>query len=135
MNVRRIAAVTLALIAGTAIAGTPRVVQSPVLETAPPPLVMPATTSLMPVAPLPVVAQAISVDDFAASFKPVAGTHKVTLIHPKTCCPVDVCFKLPCGCARKVTVTKYTMRITYPGLFNDVVIRFKLDGTVSVRDA
>ena len=134
MNVRQIATAFFAVLAGTSLAGTPRIVQLPV-ESAPPPLVVPGSVSFMPVAPLPVVVQPMSVDEFAANFKPLAGEHRVTLIHPKTCCPVEVCFKLPCGCAKKVTTTKYTMRIVYPGLFNDVVIRFKLDGTVSVRDA
>jgi hypothetical protein len=76
---------------------------------------------------------ALSVEDFACHFQPVAGSYRVTLIHPKTCCPIEVCFTLPCGCAKKVTTTKNTMRIVYPGLFNDVVIRFRHDGTVSVR--
>ena len=121
------AATVLAALAGSALAGAPRLVQSPVIETAPPPFVIPA-------APIAVV-QPVSVEDFACNFKPAAGTYHVTLIHPKTCCPVDVCFTLPCGCAKRVTATKHSLRIVYPGLLNDVVIRFKLDVTVSVRDA
>ncbi len=128
MIARQLAAVVLATIAGTTFAGTPRLVQLLAPESAPPPLIVPNM-------PLPVVVHAMSVDEFACNFKPAAGTYRVTLIHPKTCCPVEVCFTLPCGCTRKVTTSKYSMRIVYPGLFNDVVIRFKLDGTVSVRDA
>ena len=119
-------AVILTTLAGSALAGTPQLVQSPSRESVPPPFF----GQTVPVA----VAQPMSVADFACGFQPAAGTYRVTLIHPKTCCPVDVCFTLPCGCARKITTTKYTMRIVYPGLFNDVVIRFRLDGTVSVRD-
>jgi hypothetical protein len=124
-------AAALTALAGSALAGPPQLIQSPIRESAPPPFVVPG-------APIPVIQQPIqpmSVDDFACSFQPAAGTYRVTLIHPKTCCPVDVCFTLPCGCAKKITTTKYTMRIVYPGLFNDVVIRFRLDGSVSVRGA
>jgi hypothetical protein len=127
MLVRKLtAAAVLTVLAGSALAGAPEVVQASRIETAPPPL-------LVPTAPIAVV-QPMSVDEFACNLKPAAGTYHVTLIHPKTCCPVEVCFKLPCGCAKRITTTKYSMRIVYPGLFNDVVIRFRLDGTVSVRD-
>lgn len=126
------AAALLTTLAGAAMAGTPRLVQLPA-QTPPPPLNVPALP--LSVTPTATVAAPMSVDDFACSFRPAAGAYRVTLIHPKTCCPVDVCFTLPCGCAKSVTANKSTLRIAYPGLFNDLVIRFRHDGTVSVRDA
>jgi hypothetical protein len=74
-----------------------------------------------------------TVEMFAKTFCPTAGKFEVTLIHPKTCCPVTVCFCLPCKEACKVTANKHALRFSYKG--KDVVIRFKHDGTVSVRDA
>lgn len=120
------------LLSGAALAAPPRVIQARAFESPPPPNAD-GSANVLP-APVFMPTPAMSVDDFACHFKPVAGTHRVTLIHPKTCCPVDVCFELPCGCAKKVTANKHSIRITYPGLLNDVVIRFKHDGGVSVRD-
>lgn len=99
--------------------------QPPVVETIPLPL--PNVTMSAPAA-VP------TVDMFAKSFCPVAGKYEVTLLHPKTCCPVTVCFCLPnCKEVCKVKATKNVLRFEYKG--RDVVIRFKHDGTVSVRDA
>jgi hypothetical protein len=98
--------------------------QPPVMEIVPTP--QPILVSQMPVT-VP------TIDMFAKTFCPSAGKFEVTLIHPKTCCPVTVCFCLPCKEACKVTATKHALRFSYKG--KDVVIRFKHDGTVSVRDA
>ncbi|QDU62791.1 hypothetical protein Pan216_36610 [Planctomycetes bacterium Pan216] len=63
------------------------------------------------------------------------GKYEVTMIHPHTCCPVKVCFCLPCGCyelkCSDCLGTKMTFK--YPGLFNDVVVKFKKDGSVVVK--
>lgn len=65
------------------------------------------------------------------------GQHRVTFIHPYTCCPVDVCFCLPCGCY-KVECGKglcaEKLRFDVKGMFNDVVIKFTKDGGVKVND-
>lgn len=65
------------------------------------------------------------------------GEHHITLLHPYTCCPVDVCFCLPCGdycleCGKGLCKEK--IRFKYPGLCNDVVIRFHKKGDVSVKN-
>lgn len=65
------------------------------------------------------------------------GEYRMVFIHPYTCCPVEVCFCLPCGCYEVqcgggCCATKLVFN--YPGFFNDVVIRFKKDGTVAVKD-
>ncbi|MGH7174534.1 MAG: hypothetical protein ACRELG_30065, partial [Gemmataceae bacterium] len=49
----------------------------------PGPLVIP---DLPPPAIVPV--RPLTIDEFAASFKPLPGRYEVLLIHPKTCCPV-----------------------------------------------
>ena len=64
------------------------------------------------------------------------GTHKMTFVHPYTCCEVEVCFCLPCGCycvkCGGFLCTK-TLRFQYPGLFNDVVLKFHSGGGVTVK--
>lgn len=65
------------------------------------------------------------------------GGHQVTFIHPYTCCPVTVCFCLPCGCYNVECgggLCAEKLRFSYPGLFNDVVIKFNKNGSVSVND-
>jgi hypothetical protein len=69
--------------------------------------------------------------EFAACVAPVAGQHQVTLVHPYTCCPVTVCFCLPCGCP-KVRADKNDLEFRY-GLFRKVEIKFCKDGTYKVR--
>lgn len=64
------------------------------------------------------------------------GEHRICFIHPFTCCPVEVCFCLPCGCYEVICkdgchVKKLTFK--YKGLCNDVVIKFKKNGTVAVN--
>ena len=65
-----------------------------------------------------------------------AGQHRITFIHPYTCCPVDVCFCLPCDCycvrcGKGLCAKK--IRFNIPGHFNDVVIKFHKRGGVSVK--
>lgn len=65
------------------------------------------------------------------------GEHKISVIHPFTCCPVDVCFCLPCGCYRlecKDGCLAKRLVFKYKGLCNDVVIKFKKNGDVVVND-
>ena len=65
------------------------------------------------------------------------GQHTVLFIHPYTCCPVEVCFCLPCGCYELVCkdgcIGGKRLVFKYKGLGNDVVIKFKKDGTVVVN--
>lgn len=93
----------------------------------PPPQVVPAPPpAIVPVRPL-------TVNEFAASFQPLPGRYEVLLIHPKTGCPVKVCFTLKPGCIRKVRATSHKIDFVYAGKC-DVVIRFLHGGKVWVRD-
>ncbi len=101
---------------------------APVLpdSTLPVPQVVPSPPpAMLPVRPL-------TLDEFAASFKPLPGRYEVLLIHPKTCCPVKVCFTLPPGCLRKMRVSKHKIVFDYKCQHN-VVIRFLPFGKVWVR--
>lgn len=69
--------------------------------------------------------------EFAQSFIPTPGTYKVTLIHPGSGCPVDVCFTLPPGCP-KVRVGHRYIEFDY-GHCREVEIRFALFGKVRVE--
>jgi hypothetical protein len=91
-----------------------------------------AQQQLPPPTPVPTAAhRALTHQDFAAAFQPAEGRYEVELLHPKTCCPVNVCFCLPCGCPRKVHVHKYSL--TYDYGRERVTIRFKLNGDVHVN--
>lgn len=68
--------------------------------------------------------------EFAKIFVPVAGTYNVTLIHPGSGCPVDVCFTLPPGCP-KVCVGHRYIEFDYGKC--EVEIRFALFGKVRVE--
>lgn len=66
------------------------------------------------------------------------GKVSVIFIHPITCCPVEVCFTLPCGCYEIESDTTLfgnkKLTFKYPGLCNDVVLKFTKDGGVKVKD-
>lgn len=94
------------------------------LPDVPPPSIAPPP-AVVPLRPM-------TVQEFAATFKPLPGNYEVLLIHPKTCCPVKVCFTLPPGCLRKVRVTKHKIVFDYKCQRN-VVIRFICCGKVRVR--
>jgi hypothetical protein len=78
-----------------------------------------------PVALVPAPVPGIALSDFAKAFVPAAGNYEVVLLHPKTCCPVKVCFTLPCGCP-KVRVTKRSIVFDYGK--HAVRIRFPILG-------
>lgn len=64
------------------------------------------------------------------------GEYEVVVIHPYSCCPVKICFCLPCGCydlkcAGGLCAKKLVFN--YPGLCNNVVLKFNKDGSVSVK--
>jgi hypothetical protein len=73
---------------------------------------------------------AMSHYDFGYSFKPAAGNYTVVLIHPRTGCPVRVCFSLPCGCP-KVEVRCDEIEFDYGK--REVEIEFRKDGRVVVE--
>lgn len=102
--------------------GLPLVPQ--VVPDLPPPSIAPSP-SLVPVRPL-------TVGEFVSSFKPLPGRYEVLLIHPKTGCPVKVCFALPPGCIRRVKVNGHRIEFVYKGQ-HDVVIRFLHGGKVWVH--
>lgn len=109
----------------------PPVEPPPVMPQQPGELVPPpASGPLLPPPSGPVVYQAFSHRDFAKMFKPVEGTHQVTFIHPYTCCPVQVCFSLPCGCP-KVKCSRNEVEFDYGR--KEVEIRFYRNGDVKVK--
>lgn len=89
----------------------------PVIVEAPPPVFVPAPAAL-------------TVSEFARVFQPVAGHHKVWLVHPKTCRPVEVCFRLPPGCP-KVRASKHRIKFDYGRC--EVEIKFRGSGAVDVE--
>ncbi len=69
--------------------------------------------------------------EFAKCFVPVPGYHRVKILHPRTKCPVQVCFKLPaCACPPKVRVGRRSIEYDYGDL--EVEIKFRLFGRVTV---
>ncbi len=97
-------------------------------ETLPAPQTIPAPPPPPTVVPL----GPMSVSEFVATFKPLPGKYEVMLIHPKTGCPVKVCFALPPGCIRNVRCTGHRIVFDYKCQC-DVVIRFLHNGKVWVR--
>lgn len=109
---------------GSAVPVGPIVPSTPIL---PPPAVVPAPPppSLIPIRPL-------TPAEFAAAFKPLPGKYEVLFLHPKTGCPVKVCFCLKPGCIRCVRVNTHKIVFDYAGQC-DVVVRFLHSGKVWVR--
>jgi hypothetical protein len=95
-----------------------------------PPQAVPALPPPTVMTPIPV--RPLTVDEFVASFKPLPGKYEVLLLHPKTCCPVKVCFTLPPGCIRCVKANSHKIVFDYK-CQHDVVIRFLIGGKVWVR--
>jgi hypothetical protein len=85
---------------------------------------------LPPAPPPPAVVKALTLDQFAAAFKPIPGTHRVCLIHPRTGQPVDVEFTLPPGVPRKVRVHRRDLEFDYGR--QEVHVRFQPRGGVKV---
>ena len=103
-------------------------------ETPPPPnetLPLPQTMPELPPPPI-VPIRPMTVSEFVATFKPLPGKYEVMLIHPKSGCPVKVCFALPPGCVRNVRCTGHKIVFDYKCQC-DVVIRFLHNGKVWVR--
>src|SRR5262249_49236923 len=89
-------------------------------------------------APIPIPAptpgaapgQVLTMQEFAASFQAVPGTHQVNVIHPVTGNPVLVRFTLPAGSPRRVQAGRRDVEFDYGR--SAVEIRFEKDGTVKV---
>jgi hypothetical protein len=71
--------------------------------------------------------QATTLDDFAKTFKPKAGTYEVTMLNPVTKQPTPVRFILPEGTPRRVHLTRDSIEFVY-GLRQWVRIEFDRDG-------
>lgn len=106
----------------------PPVVAPPVVEP-PPGVPLEIAPPARPV-PLPGQPHYPTLAEFAASFRPLPGNYQVTLIHPRTCCPVTLCFTLPQGCPR-VKVNRDELRFDY-GKY-EVDIEFKKNGRVKIE--
>jgi hypothetical protein len=86
--------------------------------------------ALRPAPPIPIPTRPPTLREFAAGFQPIPGTHKVVVMHPRTCAPVCVTFCLPPGCP-KIEVQKDEIRFDY-GKY-DVEIEFRKNGRVEVE--
>jgi hypothetical protein len=101
----------------------------PPTDELPPP--RPVEPSVAPPPPPPPAPAAFTVAEFAAGFKPCAGTHQVVLIHPLTGQPVPVQFTLPPGIPKKVRVERRELEFDYGK--REVEIRFYRNGSVKVE--
>jgi hypothetical protein len=103
----------------------------PAVPANPPTVVpLPAQPEGLPV-PAPAVIRPMTLQEFAACFRPMPGRHEVLLLNPKTGCPTRVCFTLPCGCPCKVRVSKRQVEFDYG--HERVAIVFGLCGRVRVK--
>jgi hypothetical protein len=111
------------------VAGHPPVPPPPVF---PPPVVVPYP-GFTPPPPVFAPPQLVvpTVKEFAATFQPTPGHHRVVILHPRTCKPVEVCFRLPPGCPRKVYADRTEIDFKYHRL--EVQIHFRKNGTVDVE--
>jgi hypothetical protein len=123
--------------AGVLVGAGPVQVQTPArLEGAVPGVVVSESVPVVPAdtlpSPTPLVAPAVgkamTVEQFVECFKPQGGNYEVVLIHPKSGCPVKVCFALPPGCPTKVRWTKHVLEFDYGR--DCVRIRFYHNGDV-----
>jgi hypothetical protein len=110
--------------------GQPAVVQPapPASDTVPVPAPKPLPPSPSNAPPQPIQpVQVQSIDAFAKSFQPKAGSYEVTLLNPVTNQPTTVRFTLPEGTPRRVIITRDSLEFIY-GLRQWVRIEFERDG-------
>jgi hypothetical protein len=104
----------------------PVVVQPPPVVVQPPPVVVPPT-------PPPAVAvRPLTLNEFAASFKPAPGTYTTVLLNPITNNPVKVMFSLPPGNPR-IRVFPRRLEFDYGSRRQSVEIRFDRKDRVHVQ--
>jgi hypothetical protein len=99
----------------------------PPLPTLPPPGFTPPP--MVPSIVLPTV-RALTVREFAETFRFCAGPVEAWVIHPRTCCPVKVCFTLKAA-PKRIMFDRDIVEFRC-GLFKNVVVRFLPNGRVSV---
>ncbi|SRR5579875_144957 len=104
---------------------------APSIPASPDTLPLPQVVPQLP-PPAVVPLRPMTVNEFASTFKPLPGRYEVLLVHPKTGCPVKVCFTLPPGCIRGVRAAGHKIVFDYK-CQRDVVIRFLCCGKVWVR--
>jgi hypothetical protein len=110
------------------LAPAPLPVPAPGPQPAPTPVPVPVLNTPIDVAPPPVqAANIMTLNQFAASFKPRAGSFEVDLINPITKQPTKVRFTLPDGAPKRVIVDADEVEFRY-GLFQFVRIGFTRDG-------
>ncbi len=99
---------------------------------APQPVIYPArpVEYIGPPAEVPVATRVLTHKEFGQVFKPAPGNYEVVLLHPDTCCPVRICFTLPCGCPR-VRIERHELEFDYGKV--EVELRFRRNGTVRVE--
>lgn len=78
----------------------------------------------------PGVPVAFTLEQFGKVFQPIPGHHKVWIIHPKTCQPVEVCFTLPPGCP-KVEISRRKIEFDYGK--REIEVHFRHSGRVEVE--
>jgi hypothetical protein len=115
----------------------PQPVPPPPVPVEPPPgvpleVAPPAPPVPLPSASLAPPARPLTVKEFACSFRPTCGTHHVTLLHPFTGCPVNVCLTLPEGCPKVRVKTCLRQRVEIDYGCKDVEIVFYRNGRVKV---
>jgi hypothetical protein len=110
----------------------PVIVAPGTIQVDPPPVPLPPPEPVTVAPPPGAVVRPMTLQEFACSFHPAPGHYEVVLLNPETCCPVKVCFTLPCGCPT-VRVHDKSLVFHY-GFLDNVAIRFHHDGSVSVKD-
>jgi hypothetical protein len=117
-------------------APTPLPVQPPPgvpLEIAPPAPAVPLPGDSVVPPPLATLGRPLTVKEFACSFHPACGTYSVVLLHPYSCCPVNVCFTLPAGCPRVKVKTCLRQRLEFDYGKCEVELVFYRNGKVKVN--
>lgn len=80
---------------------------------------------------VPAPISAYTMDNFAREFRPSEGHHRILIVHPVTCRPVEVCFTLPCGKLQELDVNRRSIQFDFGR--HDVHIHFRSNGTVDVH--
>jgi hypothetical protein len=93
------------------------------------PFTPPPPQGVVPVPP-PAPQRALTLEEFAAAFKPIPGTHEVVLLHPGSGQPVPVSFTLPEGCPK---VHVHRRQIVFDYGKHEVEVHFRIGGRVQVR--
>jgi hypothetical protein len=151
----RLAGLSASLVAATAVAQPPapqppinvppapglppqQIVVQPSQVVAPPPPAIQGPPIVVPGVPILPAPTALTLAQAERSLRGLPpGCHHVMFIHPVTCCPVAVTLRIS-GCLTDVRAGKFlgTHRLVFKvkGHGNDVVVKFKPNGSVVVAD-